>query len=62
MPKSPQSVGKWGVRPKLDTPHTKNVNVSTQNTNEPETMRSALTLIANTFPLGRRVGGAVSSP
>jgi hypothetical protein len=63
IPKSPHSVTKCGIRPKLETPQTKNVKASTQKTMLDDAIRSAPILSATALLLG--IGGVVrtcSSP
>src|SRR5258708_27577104 len=61
-PKSPHKGTKCGIRPKLETPHTKNVKASTQNVSEPDAVISALMLITNGLPAGDSDADAPSSP
>jgi hypothetical protein len=60
IPKSPQSVTKCGIKPKLDTPQTKNVKARTQNTMLVDAKRSALRLSATALPRGSEGAGSTS--
>src|SRR3978361_821965 len=63
MPKSPQSVTKCGINPKLETPQTKNVKASTQKTMLVDALRNAATLSATAFAVdGGGFASTLSSP
>src|SRR5262245_51000852 len=63
IPKSPHSVTKCGVNPRLDTPQIANVKARTQNSVVREAVANAMKLTANTLPAGGGGAGcSLSSP